>query len=344
MKILVTGGTGYIAGAVVSELLHQSPTCEIIVADRDLRAAHEVMLFQDARIELQEFDLLNPESFSVVLKKVNAVVHLAALNYQESFENIEMANKVNHLGTANFLESCIKRGVDHFIYFSTFHLYTENSFIHENSPLKAGILEDVVVDPALAYAHTHYLAEKHLLRYHEKGAIKGSIFRLSNAIGAPTNPYSNTWMLVCNDLCRQAVTKRNLVLKSSGIQKRNFIPIKDVACAVYYRLFHGKDHDPFPVFNLGGDQSISILELATIIQKKSLEVLGFTPSIEIQEKNSKEAFDFTFCSDKIKSFGFRYSHSIESAVEDTLLFIDRVENFRGKSTHEDSATLRGIGN
>ena len=58
------------------------------------------------------------------------------------------------------------------------------------------------------------------------------IIRLSNSYGAPISKDVNRWTLVVNDLCRQAITNRELKLKSSGEQHRDFIPISDALSAV----------------------------------------------------------------------------------------------------------------
>ncbi len=72
----------------------------------------------------------------------------------------------------------------------------------------------------------------------------------------------NRWTLVFNDLCKQAVTEGKILLKSSGEQYRDFISLHDVARAVHHFIFVAADRWRDGLYNLGGNCSTSILEVA----------------------------------------------------------------------------------
>ncbi len=78
----------------------------------------------------------------------------------------------------------------------------------------------------------------------------------------------NRWTLVFNGLCRQAMTSGEMVVKSSGKQQRDFIPLHDVAVAVDHFLFKNPKKWDDGLFNLGGDCSLSIVEVAKTIAIK----------------------------------------------------------------------------
>ena len=96
--------------------------------------------------------------------------------------------------------------------------------------------------------------------------------RLSNGFGCPMGLEVNRWTLVFNDLCRQAMTSGEMILRSSGKQHRDFIALHDVAAAVDHFLFVNSEKWGDGLFNLGGDCSLSILEvaktIATVYEKK----------------------------------------------------------------------------
>ena len=110
-----------------------------------------------------------------------------------------------------------------------------------------------------------------------KGEFLGIIMRLSNSIGAPINTKVDRWSLIGNDLCRQAITTGEIRLKTSGIQERDFIALSEVARAVSHMIEVPDSAMGEGIFNLGGERAISIIQLATIIQERCQETLGFIP-------------------------------------------------------------------
>jgi UDP-glucose 4-epimerase len=62
---------------------------------------------------------------------------------------------------------------------------------------------------------------------HERGDIEGIVIRVSNSFGAPAHQHANCWMLLVNDLCRQAVSTGQMTLRSSGIRRRDFVTLTD---------------------------------------------------------------------------------------------------------------------
>ena len=91
---------------------------------------------------------------------------------------------------------------------------------------------------------------------------------LSNAYGAPADKDVNCWMLLVNDLCRQAATAVKIVLHSTGLQKRDFIPLHDVVRAIYHFIECPFDKSGDGIFNLGGEATYRISDLAELIAER----------------------------------------------------------------------------
>ena len=309
-SILITGGLGYVGGRV-AEWLSKDSDFKIFVTSRKPESADlPVWLSKDQCIRL---DILNDAEVRNACKDMDVIIHLAALNEIDSANDPEKAFLINSLGTLKLLNSAKMAGVKRFIYFSTAHIY--------RSPLEGAISETTIPRPVHPYAISHRTAEDYVLvmNFHKK--MQGIVLRLSNSIGAPINEKVNRWSLVGNDLCRQAVTSHKIHLKTSGKQKRDFIPLSDVARAVdhFIKLPDVSIHDG--IFNLGGENSLSIHELALKIQKRFELSFGFSPSI-VRPKSIKgeRSKSLHYSVEKLKSTGFFLEGNLDQEIDNTLMF------------------------
>lgn len=107
---------------------------------------------------------------------------------------------------------------------------------------------------------------------------------------------ANCWMLLVNDLCRQGVVERRLKLNSGGQQKRDFVAI-DQVCSVLEHLLTMSIQKPFNrVFNLGGQNSLTVFQMATLISERFKVITGFKPPIEkpsLEVSDAVEPLDFS---------------------------------------------------
>ena len=256
MNILITGGLGYIGGRIANYLKNKVPESHIFLTTREKN--RRLPLWTDKFTVLQ-MNLLDEDSIDNCLesKNIDVIIHLAALNEIDSMKNPGLALEVNTQGTYKLLNIASRKKIDRFVYFSTFHVYgeTSDSVITEETPTR----------PFHPYAITHRAAEDLVTFFNHYHKMKTLIFRLSNGYGYPMDMNINRWTLVFNDLCRQAVTSGRIVLKSSGKQHRDFISLHDVARAVYHFLFAVPDKWGDGLYNLGGNCSMSILDVANKI-------------------------------------------------------------------------------
>ena len=162
-------------------------------------------------------------------------------------------------------------------------------------------------------------AEDCVLAAHDTRRFVGLALRLSNGFGAPAYPAVNRWTLIVNDLCRQAVENHRLVLRSAGLQARDFITLHDTARA----LSHCLDLPPTSVgdglFNVGGESPLRVIDLGREIAQRCEAVLGFTPDIVRPEPLPGEAttmLDYRI--DKIKATGFTLTGDRLAEIDATL--------------------------
>lgn len=300
--VLVTGGTGYLGGRICRSLDDSWP---LRVTTRGVRPRT-----LPCKGELVSVDLVADQDLVRLCQGVSCVIHLAALNENDSLGDPERALMVNGLGTLKLVRAAVRCGVERFIFFSTAHVYGK---------LAGTISEASVPRPTHPYAATHHIAEDFVLAAHDQRLLVGIVVRLSNALGAPADPEVNRWTLIANDLCRQAVMEGKLTLRSSGIQRRDFIAISDVCRAVQHllRLPQGSCGDG--LFNLGGETSLPVIELAELIADRCQVVLGFRPAILRPTPPPDEtaaAFDYRI--DKLKQTGFHLAGELAAEIDSTL--------------------------
>lgn len=273
MNILITGGLGYVGGRVANYLKEKEPRTHILLTTRN----RNTKLPQwTERFTILEMDILDESSIANCLKdkNINIIIHLAALNEIDSMKDPKLALEVNTKGTYRLLDLAYKSGIKNFIYFSTFHVYGD--------VLESVITEETPTKPFHPYAITHRAAEDLINYFRHYYGMKTLIFRLSNGYGYPMHKEVNRWTLVFNDLCKQAVTEGKILLKSSGKQYRDFISLHDVARAVHYFIFiiHNRWGDG--LYNLGGNCSMSVLEVAQKISE--MYRLRYKKEIKIKTK------------------------------------------------------------
>ena len=265
MRVLVAGGFGFV-GARVAQAL-KAAGHEIVLGSRTARPAPAWLDTAEVRV----IDWQSLESLRLACARVDVVVHASGMNATDCAANPPRAFQVNGVGTALLVEAAIAAGAKRFFYFSTAHVYA--------SPLQGEINEEDCPRNLHPYATSHLAGEYALMYALAGGLIMGSSLRLSNGFGAPMTAESDCWMLVANDLCRQAVRERRLVLKSSGEQLRDFIPLSTV-CEDIVKLVATPAQELPPTLNIGSGESISVLALARLIQHRCQATLGFTPTLE----------------------------------------------------------------
>ena len=312
MNILITGGLGYIGGRIASYLKEKKPDSSILLTTRN--KDRRPPLWAD-KLTVLQMDLLDEDSIANCLEDndIDVIIHLAALNEIDSMKDPELALEVNTQGTYKLLSIANEKKIDRFVYFSTFHVYGETS--------SSVITEETSTRPFHPYAITHRAAEDLVTFFNHYHKMKTLIFRLSNGYGYPMDMNINRWTLVFNDLCRQVVTSGRIILKSSGKQYRDFISLHDVARAVYHLLFAVPDKWGDGLYNLGGNCSMSILDVAekisdsyrTKYKKEILEIkTGQNDSGSIIPKPVKYSIE------KIAKTGFTLKGDMISEIERTM--------------------------
>jgi UDP-glucose 4-epimerase len=291
MRVLVTGGFGFIGGRLC-KYLDEQESFDIVCSSRIPHAETN-----SPRLSTAIVDWACIESLKASCADVDVVVHLAAMNAGDSANDPVSALMVNGVATIRLLEAAKAMGVRRFIYLSTAHVY--------GSPLVGILTEDTCPAPVHPYATSHRAAEDAVIASDYQGAIEGIVIRLSNSFGAPARPDINCWGLLINDLCRQAVTTNLLELRSTGLQRRDFIPMTDVCRAIKHFMVLPKKMLQQQIFNVGSGWSPTLLDVVNMIADRCEQSFGVRPSLTLQSPLSGEtAANLDYRIDALCATGF----------------------------------------
>ena len=305
--VLVTGGFGYIGGRVAQQLAHDAGFAVRLTTRRS--GATSPQWLPQAQVAVAALD--DDAALDAACRGVSSIVHLAALNEHDCAADPQRALQINGLGTLKLLQAAQRAGGRRFVYFSTAHVY--------GAPLTGTITESALPRPGHPYAITHHVAEDFVLAARDRGALEGIVVRMSNGFGAPAHANINRWTLIVNDLCRQAVIDRELVLQTSGMQLRDFITLGDAARAVEHLLRLPAQDCADGLFNLGGENVHSMAALAERIVARCEQVLGFRPALRRPPPQAGEhALPLDYRIDKLKRTGFALRGDMDGEIDATL--------------------------
>lgn len=305
MRILITGGYGFVGGRIAQHL--QLAGHQIVLGTRKETNSSDWLPYA----EIVTTNWHDTHSLIKICYGIDVVIHAAGMNSQECAADPAAALEFNGLTTARLVAAAVRAGVKRFVYLSSAHVYA--------SPLVDIITESTSPHNPHAYATSHLAGENALLSAKLSGEIEGIVLRLSNAFGAPAHMNVNCWMLLVNELCRQAVTSGKLVMRTDGLQQRDFITLQDVARCVEHVIELPAMACRDGLFNLGGGIGRSVYEMTQLVATRCGFVLGFIPNIErplpITEESSKI---LKYSVAKLESTGFCLQGCYEYEIDATL--------------------------
>ena len=264
MKVLITGGAGFIGSHLADEYLMLG--CEVYVID-DLSTGAAVNLKKAReiggdRLTFVEGTILDREIMLELVGTCDVVLHFAAaVGVQYILDNPLQTITTNIDGTGLLLELCSKFR-KRVLIVSTSEVYGKQT----HAPLIE--TDDIVYGAASkwrwSYAATKLVDEFTALAYYRSQKLNASIVRLFNTVGPRQ---SGQYGMVIPRLVDQALEGTSLSVYGDGAQTRTFVHVSDVVRAI--RLLIEADVTAGEIVNIGGAQEISIYDLATLIVEKT---------------------------------------------------------------------------
>jgi nucleoside-diphosphate-sugar epimerase len=300
MRVLVTGGAGYIGSILVPRLLDIGD--EVVVFDKLYFGDAGLAAVRD-RIRLVQGDVrtFDPE----LLDGVQTVVHLAGLSNDPSADYNPQANAtINAMGTEIVARACVERGVQRLVFASTCSVYYTRG---PSDDLKS---EDTPVAPTAFYSQGKWLAERKLLEL-ASPTFTPVVLRLGTVFGlSPRMRYD----LVINKFARDAWREGRLTVNAGGEVWRPLVHIKDVADAMMAAAYAPVANVHAEVFNVV-HKNYWIQSLAHWV-KKVLEGKAKV-EIDIDYAGQAEARGYRASMEKTQTrLGFRADRGVTEALRE----------------------------
>jgi UDP-glucose 4-epimerase len=248
MRVLVTGGGGFIGSHVVDRLLEKGMTPRIF----DLSASP-----YHSPLEVETFtgSITDPANLDLAMRDCDAVIHLAAVaDVGHVHADPVLAEEVNTRGTLNVLEAACRAKVGRVVYGSTTWAYSDcvEQEVDEETPIPA---------PRHLYTATKLAGETYCAGYAELFELESTILRF----GIPYGPRARAAGVVAKftDL---AFEGKALTIAGDGSTTRSFIYVEDLADGIVAAL---KPEAAGRTYNLSGDEIVTILEIAERVQENT---------------------------------------------------------------------------
>jgi UDP-glucuronate 4-epimerase len=298
MKILVTGGAGFIGSSIVNRLLIMNH--EVIAVDNfsqyysnDLKRSRIKLNEKYSNFRLFEYDINDPQLY-VLLDKYNieTVIHLAAqpgvrVQYPESLKYLDD----NLSGFSKIFSWALKNEIKSFIYTSSSSVYQKDT--------TGTFSESSVLDvPTNFYAKTKWINEQIATEFIGKSSTRILGLRLFSVYGPWGRPDMAPLRIIASCL-----TDYRFLLNSDGNTRRDFTFISDVTNLIYELI--SLDELPEGVLNIGAGNDHSINEMIDIIRKIS----GLDPKIDHNSEDLKEIIRTKSDGNKLKKILGDFSYT-----------------------------------
>jgi UDP-glucose 4-epimerase len=249
MRVLVTGGAGFIGSHVTDALLARGD--EVAVLD-DLSSGRAGRL--DLQVALHKLSITDAAALTAVVTafRPELICHLAAqIDVRASVDAPADDAQVNILGTVNLLEAARAAGARVLFASSGGALYGRDA------PIPS--LEDVLPLPESPYGIAKYCAEQYIGLYNRLHGTRHAMLRLANVYGPRQDPAGDAGVITI--FCASALASGAPTIYGDGTQTRDYVYVGD---AVQAFLTAG-DNDRPGTWNIGAGDEVSVLDLVDII-------------------------------------------------------------------------------
>ena len=276
MKILITGGAGYIGTELAYELDKNPKIDQIIIYDNLSRGNINLLIgFQkfSKKIKFIQADILDSRLLKKTLKGIDVVYHLAAkVTTPFADQNPHLFEQINHWGTAEVVYAVEESNVKKFIYTSSASVYGASS---------DEVNKNTIPNPKTFYGISKLRGEEHVNRLLNKD-IKTYIIRCGNIYGYSKSMRFNS---VINKFMFEANFKNRIAIQGTGEQYRSFIHIDKTANILKELIFSDLSKGNY---NLVED-NLSINHIVDILKKlyPNLETLFINQQLKLRELKVK---------------------------------------------------------
>lgn len=301
MKILVTGGAGFIASQIADAFINDGH--KVFIID-DLSTGFEKNI--NPKAEFIKADICDLELSSLFEKEKFDFVdhHAAQMDVRRSVADPVFDANINILGTINLLKNAVKTGVKKFMFASTGGaVYGEQKYFPAD--------EHHPTNPLSPYGISKLSVEKYLYFYKVQYNLNYTILRYANIYGPRQNPFGEAGVVAI--FSSKLIKGEQPVINGTGEQTRDYVFVGDVVQANLITL-NDKESD---IYNIGTGQETNVNQLFGLLNK----IIGKNKEEKHGPAAPGEQMRSVITSDKIfKKFGWRPSASLEEGLKKTVEF------------------------
>ncbi len=307
MKILVTGGAGFIGSNIVDELIEKKHQVVIIdnLATGNIKNVNKKAKFYEVSVcdKKKIDDIFKKEKIDIVIH------HAAQLDVRKSVEDPCFDADVNIKGALNILEACKNTKVKKIIFASS------GGTIYGECGTKAPD-EKAFANPLSPYGVAKLSVEHYIKAYSALYGLKYTILRYANVYG-PRQDVNGEAGVVAIFIGRMSQNKEFFIF-GDGKQLRDYVYVKDVVSANIKSLTKGTNE----VINIGTQKTTSVTKLATELSK----IIGYSNKPIFKPKRNGELFkSFLNISKAKKVLGWEPKVSIVEGLKNTVKYFKNIK-------------------
>lgn len=303
MKILVTGGAGFIGSNFIRHILKENSDYEVVNLDKLTYAGNLDNLKDVEKNPSYAFikgDICDPKVVEKAIKGCDYLLNFAAETHVDrSIHNASNFIATNVHGTYVLLEAAKRFKIKRFVHISTDEVFgsIENGSFTEESPLK----------PNSPYAASKAAADLLVRSYFITYKMPLIITRSSNNFGPYQYPEKFLALAITN-----ALENKKIPIYGEGKNVRDWLYVKDNYDAIEYIFKNGREGE---VYNIAGNFEIPNIELA----KRVLQKLGCDfKLLEFVKDRPGHDLRYSLNSEKLKSLGWRKRYDFDAALDETI--------------------------
>jgi|GEM_PF-1986126 len=308
MKILVTGGAGYVGYSVTRALARKFPQSKVIILDNFVKGRLEnIALIRKypnvSIIPWEKADIRDAHNIEAALDEYRpeVVVHLAAIvdafTTNREGKDVE-TNIVNNIAAVRLAELSKARGVKTFIYQSTVSMYSRGE----------GITEDAPKEPLSTYGRAKYEAEQKILAMNDE-SFSTTALRSATMIGY--NP-SFRYETIINMLCIRSIYGMTTTLFESALgNPKSYLSVEDEAAVVLFAIenIQKMKGEAFNVVSFNTDLNAVVA---------AIKETGVTPLVRKATEKTINQQVYTVSAEKIRRLGFTPSGTVRDVVHNMI--------------------------
>ncbi len=307
MKIVVTGGAGFIGSHIVEYWSDKGADVHVIDS---LRSGFEKNINNFRNVVFHKGSITDKELTMKVLENTDYVFNLAALiSVPESLEKPEVCLDINVKGLFNVLESAKLNGVKKVVHSSSAAIYGDDPRLPKDISMKP--------KPQTPYGVTKLDGEYYLQMYFEQYGLNTASLRYFNVFGPRQDPKSQ-YAAAIPIFVFKALRNEPITIYGDGEQTRDFVYVKDVVQA---NVLAAEIENVVGVFNVANENAITINELAKLIIKTTN-----SESKIVYEETRPGDIKHSLASIKEtkEQLNFNPSHDLTSSLETTIKYFENL--------------------